>query len=128
MSLLLLIISSAITIFNIGQPFLQPIAVKLFIISAVLPIFSIVSTGFKNNKLKTNIILSGSSFFVFALHSGYVMAISSFAVSKVLPPVGLLALLNYLLCALIVTAICVVIYWSIKRFAPWLLVVLSGGR
>jgi hypothetical protein len=91
---------------------------------------NLVAWLLENNKIKVNATLAGSSFFIFALHYLIIGDIGKFAFTMLhIPennPLAMLAL--YFLVPIIVTAICLGLYVALKRIAPKLCAVLTGGR
>ena len=74
-------------------------------------------------------LLAQSSFFIYALHEVDILPEIKRFCSKIFPQDQLWALtLDYLFVPVITAAICVLIYWLIKKFVPALLVPLTGGR
>lgn len=128
LSIILFFVSATLLIIK-APPAILSICVKCFILSSLVMVLKIVNKGVSYNKLKNYPLLSGSSFFVFALHSGYVMSICSFVISRILPSTNALSsLLGYVISATLITIVCVVVYWFIRKFVPSLLIILSGGR
>lgn len=100
------------------------------IIFGVIAVVNLVAWLLENNKIKVNATLAGSSFFIFALHYLIIGDIGKFAFTMLhIPensPLAMLAL--YFLVPIIVTAICLGLYVALKRIAPKLCAVLTGGR
>ncbi|SNU03305.1 Acyltransferase family protein [Prevotellaceae bacterium MN60] len=128
MSIILFFVSVVLLKINVS-PAILGIAIRCFVVTSLVLVLRLTLKGVTNHLLKSYSLLAGSSFFVFALHNGYVMAICNTITSRFLSTNNAMtSLLGYMICALIVSCICVLIYWFIRKYIPSLLIVLSGGR
>lgn len=106
----------------------SPYIHELGCIVGIVAIVNISARLMEKDMVKIHPLLSGSSFIILALHirvKGYL----SFFMIKILcinSPIYLL--IYYIVIPLATVAICVCIYAFIKRFTPFLLKPLTGGR
>lgn len=101
----------------------------LFIVTALVAAINLSSSLLSSGKTKVVPLLAQSSFFIYALHEVDILSEMKRFCSKIFPQDQLWALtLDYLFVPVITAAICVLIYWLIKKFVPALLVPLTGGR
>lgn len=101
----------------------------LFIATSLVAAINLSSSLLRSGKTKVVPLLAQSSFFIYALHEVDILPEIKRFCSKIFPQDQLWALtLDYLFVPVITAAICVLIYWFIKKFVPALLVPLTGGR
>lgn len=100
------------------------------ILIGMIAMVNVVAYLLQNDKIKVNPTLAGSSFFIFASHYLLIGDFGKFAfVMLHVPENNPLAMLTlYFLVPIVVTAICLALYVALKRIAPKLCSLLTGGR
>lgn len=100
------------------------------ILIGIIAVVNVAAWLMKDDKVKANATLRGSSFFVFALHYLLIGDIGKFAFTALhIPennPFAMLAL--YFLVPIGVTVLCVAIYVLLRRLLPKVCSLLTGGR
>lgn len=97
----------------------------------ILGIFAAVSLTawlLENGKIKVNKFLADSSFFLFALHGMIIIVIGKVTLKLVFFNNALFLALVYFLVPIITSAICLALYWLLRRYTPRLCALLTGGR
>lgn len=92
-------------------------------IYAVLLVGERISRDFHWNNL-----MAGSSFFIYAMHYPVTMALRKATVRLLPTDNGLIAFALYIASIVIVTALCLFVYSSMKKICPTVLNVLTGSR
>ena len=92
-------------------------------------VFFIALTGklISSGKLKVNVPLCQSSFFIFAAHYIPVGVLREFLLD-VLPATSWSYFLIHIVCFLVVLGLCIGTYKLLHRFTPHFLSIISGGR
>ena len=100
-----------------------------FIFATSISAFNLASWLERRGHLSLSIRLAPATFFVYALHSIYVVAISGFICKHLLPwetPLSLTA--RYLFAPFLTCALCLLGYYLMARICPSILQILIGGR
>lgn len=100
-----------------------------FVLGLVSVYFNIAIIMVKHNCLIWFIHLGKASFFIFALHTIYVLAFSDKIIAVLIPAdFWFLAVLRYVLTPLLCVTICYGLFLLMQRFTPRCLGVLTGNR
>jgi hypothetical protein len=91
--------------------------------------FNLVSYLLNNEKIKVNVFLFASSFFIFAIHEPWLLTPIKKISFKIVEPTSDLSLtFFYLMTPLLVVCISLILYYLLKRFCPTLTKIITGGR
>ena len=127
-SYVIAIVSFLLTLFSYNTPvtrFLMPV----FVISGIIAVVNLTSGLIENKKIKSIDLLAQSSFFVYLCHSIFIFDLSKYFFDKILPFNNYYILTaKFLLTPLLCTAICVSVYYMLKRFFPKFTAIITGGR
>ena len=100
-----------------------------FVLTLVAVYFNVATMMVERNCLTWFFPLSKASFFIFALHTIYVLAFSDKIMKFIIPSdFWLLAILRYIFTPLLCVAICYGLFLLMQRFTPRFLGVLTGNR
>jgi len=100
---------------------------RLVLLSGVITIPIIIAVGIKKQKLKPNEFLAESSFFVFVFHMFIIYIPSKFWV-LFLPVNTITTITMQVVIPVIISYICVAIYYFFKKIAPKFSLFIVGGR
>lgn len=101
----------------------------LFIISGVIAVFNISAQMIKNNKIKVRPLLSKSTFFIYAVHTLFILNISSCILGKIVGNNTIIALIiSYITIPILTVGICLCLFCFMRKFMPRLLNILIGQR
>ena len=106
---------------------MQTILNRLVLVGGVATIPLIIARGIKQQKLKPSGFLAESSFFVFVFHMFIIYVPSKFWV-LFLPINTITAITMQVLIPVIISYICVAIYYCLKKIAPKFSLFIVGGR
>lgn len=100
------------------------------ILSGVCAFIIVVSYCLRTGMVKVNLLLSSSSFFIFALHQMILGDIARFVFVLFHIPGDnpYIMLLFYFVMPIFVTMICLVLYSFLRSFLPGICIILTGGR
>lgn len=104
------------------------LAVRLFIIIALIFCFNTVSRLLEKGRIRTNSRLTSSSFFVYCAHMVIVASAVMWAVMSLPFRSGIVQILLFLVGAVLIYAICHVVYLLLERYCPSVARALTGGR
>ena len=82
----------------------------------------------EKGRWRANEFLSDSSFFVFAYHSMFLLFVMKFALKIAVPQTEAGMFLLYFACPVVTIAVGLGLYYLLRRFAPRLTALLTGGR
>ena len=103
---------------------------KVGILVGVVAAVVLVSHLLESGKAKVNSNLANSSFFIFAFHGIFIADVGRFAFTTLhIPgnnPYAMLAL--YFAVPTLTILVCLALYWLLKRYAPKVCSLLTGGR
>ena len=88
----------------------------------------LINNIIKNKRCeKFFISLSDSSFFVYAVHQAPLLMLCKFWAGA-MPATNGVMILGYFLLPFLMIALCLLAYFAIKRYTPYLLPIMTGGR
>lgn len=100
-----------------------------WIIVGICAIFNLAVDIVKSQRLKIHPLLSKCSFFIYAIHTLYVLSVGMVLCTKILYWNNPLILtIRYLLVPILTVCICLILYWLMQKYTPRLLGILTGNR
>lgn len=101
----------------------------LFTVSGSIATIYLSSKLIELGKVKVNSTLSSTSFFIYALHMATLMSFVGMITTRVVPPNSAVGyLFDYFFITIMTIAICLFLFFIMKKFCPHLLSLLIGGR
>ncbi len=101
----------------------------LFLITGVVSVFALSANYIQKKNSVININLSKSSFFLYCMHTIFVLSISHAICNKIFGTKNMVGInISYLVTPFLCTTICLVIFFSLKRLTPSFLNILTGSR
>ena len=106
------------------------LTLRAFICVAVVAVVFVVSRGIASGKLRESAFLSSASFFVYAAHTPFLSHVVGKFFFETLGATSsnITAIICFFVAAILNAAICVGLYWLVKKIFPWSLPFLTGGR
>ena len=100
-----------------------------YVIVGCMALINIATNFVKNNILRIPIILSNSSFFIYLLHTIYIITIVTIIVNKIISDSNVFLLaFGYILIPTFTVIICFAIYYLLNKYMPSLCKVIAGNR
>lgn len=97
-------------------------------IVGLIALISWTAYGVENNRLKTNALLAGSSFFVFAYHGKPITLVARVWGMRIFPGNEFMILVGYFLLPIIIVVLGVGIYALMRKYLPTFTSIITGGR
>lgn len=101
---------------------------RLSVLAGVVAVSSMAVRFVEKGRWRANEFLSDSSFFVFAYHSMFLLFVMKFALKIAVPQTEAGMFLLYFACPVVTIAVGLGLYYLLRRFAPRLTALLTGGR
>jgi len=101
---------------------------KMGIIIGIFAAVGLMSILVEKEKIKSGGFLADSSFFLFALHGMIVIVIGKVILKFVFINNAFYFMFIYILTPALTVTICLALYWLLRRYAPRLCALLTGGR
>jgi len=106
------------------NPYLHNAGIVIGIFAAV----QLAATLLERGKVRVNKFLAGASFFIFALHTLFIGNLAKVFVKVCFIDSPYYMCLLYFAVPITTIAVCLALYWPLRRCAPKLCVLLTGGR
>jgi len=98
------------------------------IICGIFAIVSLTSSLVKSSKAKPNKFLADSTFFIYAIHNIFIWHLAKVVVKLWFVDSLAYMCLLYFAVPILDIAICLALYWLLRRYAPRVCSILTGGR
>lgn len=98
------------------------------IVVGLIAVVTMLAYGIETSKMKSNLLLEESSFFIYAYHSLPIVFLVKLYVTRVNPSSELSMILGYFCIPIIIISIGLGLYVSLKKICPMFLKLITGGR
>lgn len=127
MALVLWLLLAASVDFFIQQP-AEEYLTRLSIFAGVVAVSSTAARFVEKGRWRTNGFLADSTFFIFAYHSLFLLFVMKVALKIAVPQTEVGMFLLYFACPTVTILVGLGLYYLLRRFAPRLTAILTGGR
>lgn len=125
----IMMLTSIVLVTYYDNTYMNAVFYPMFIISGIASVVIIISNLLLNGKVKVNQYLAKTSFFIYVMHTVFFLSFFMKLLNYVFPEESVfLMILKYFLTPLFVAISCLFLYGVMRKIAPRILMILTGGR